>query len=273
MSRISAPCLLIAGAGDLGSRLAHLRAARGDEVIAMRRRERTDSAGIRHIRADLTDGAGFERLPKRPDAVVFCAAPDRRNEAAYRALYVDGLRRLLNGIETTRLIFVSSTAVYAQDAGEWIDERSPADAESFNGAALLAAESELSAHDQGVVLRLSGIYGPGRESMLQRARSGQPGRRHWSNRIHVDDAAGALSHLLSIPNPDALYLGNDNEPALEAEVFAWIRDMEKLARVVAADTPLSGRRVNNRRLRDTGWAPAFPDFRSGFLQPLANAGV
>src|SRR6185369_11478108 len=117
-----------------------------------------------------------------------CAAPEQRDEAAYRGLYLDGLRRLLDRVQTPRIIFVSSTAVFAQDAGEWVDEDSPATADAFNGRVLRAAEGELSAHHQGIVLRLSGIYGPGREAMLRRARTADAGRRHWTNRIHVDDA-------------------------------------------------------------------------------------
>jgi electron-transferring-flavoprotein dehydrogenase len=272
MSRISAPSLLIAGAGDLGLRLARLRMALGDEVIAVRRGERPAEPGLRNMQVDLALGSGFEQLPKRPDAVVFCAAPDQRDEAAYRALYCDGLCRLLDYVQTPRLIFVSSTAVYSQDAGEWVDETAPAEPSAFNGRALLAAERELTAHEQGVVLRLSGIYGPGRDALLRRARE-QAGRRHWTNRIHVDDAASALSRLLSLATPDAVYVGNDDEPALESDVFAWLREREKLPRLADAGAPVSGRRVNNRRLRDTGWTPAYPDFRSGYLELLANAGV
>lgn len=273
MSRKSAACLLIAGAGDVGQRLARLRVAHGDEVIALRRSERPAQPGVRNVRADLATGAGLEQLPGQPDAVVFCAAPDRRDEAAYRALYLDGLRRLLDRVQTPRLVFVSSTAVYAQDGGEWVDENSPADPIAFNGRVLLAAERELSAQAQGIVLRLAGIYGPGRTAMLRRARDLQPGRRRWTNRIHAEDAAAALSHLLDLPNPQPIYLGGDDSPALESDVFAWLRGQEKLPAVAAADEPLSGRRVSNRRLRDCGWFPTHPDFRSGYLRLLADAGV
>ena len=81
---------------DFARLSARLRAAMGDEAIAMRRRERAAEPGLRNIQADLCSGSGFDRLPKRPDAVVFCAAPDQRDEATYRGLYLDGLRRLLD---------------------------------------------------------------------------------------------------------------------------------------------------------------------------------
>ena len=277
-SRISAGVksprsVVIAGAGDLGSRLALRCAARGEDVIALRRRDVASLDGIRHLRVDLATGEGFSRLPRRPDALVFCAAPDQRTETAYRALYVDGLRRLLDALEVPRVIFVSSTAVYAEDAGEWVDEATPARADVFNGRILLEAERELAAHEGGIVLRLSGIYGPGREMMIRRAREGRADRPRWTNRIHVDDAATALQRLLELKDAAQVYLGNDDLPSLECDVQAWIRNREGLPAVSAAAEPESGRRVSNARLRASGWTPAFPDFRSGYGQLLSERGL
>ena len=269
----SSRSLLIAGAGDVGGRLAALRVALGEEVIALRRREVSLGDGIRCLRADLASGEGFDRLPCRPDALVFCAAPSERSEPAYRRLFVDGLRRLLDTLQVPRVVFVSSSAVYAQDAGEWVDERSPALATAFNGRVLLEAERELAAHSQATVLRLTGIYGPGRESMLRRARSGEANRRHWSNRIHVDDAAAALSHLLNLSAPQCLYLGSDDMPAMECEVMDWMRGHEGLEPVQALPAAPSGRRVRNAELRASGWQPRYLDFRSGYLPMLAVPGV
>jgi len=259
----SSPCVVIAGAGDVGGRLAALRARRGDEVIALRRREFENAAGIRSLRADIATGSGLDQLPRRPGAVVFCAAPDERSEAAYRALYLDGLRRLLDACDAPRLLFVSSTAVYAEDAGEWVDEATPARPPAFNGRVLLEAEHEIAPHAGGVVLRLSGLYGPGREAMLRRARTDTAARPRWSNRIHVDDAASALAHLLDLPEPGRLYLGNDDRPVLEHELVAWLRHREGLSPPAIVDEPESGRRVSNGHLRVSGWTPRYPDFTSG----------
>ena len=266
------PSLLIAGAGDVGARLAALQAAQGQDVIALRRRDR-EVPGARLLRADLGSGGGLAGLPRRPDAVVFCAAPDARDEAAYRRLYLDGLRRILDAVDTPRLVFVSSTAVYAQDAGEWVTETSVAEPAAFNGRVLLASERELDAHAGGIVLRLSGLYGPGREMLLRKARAGEAARRHWTNRIHVDDAAAALSHLLALPGPQRLYLGNDDAPALEQDVQAWVREREGLPAVPAQDGPASGRRVANTRLRGSGWTPAHADLRSGYAGLLTPSAL
>lgn len=273
MAITSARTVLIAGAGDVGGRLASLRAVLGDDVIAIRRRDHEYPDRVRSLRADLVSGDGFDRLPRRPDAVVFCAAPDRRDETAYRALFIDGLRRLLDRVDAERFVFVSSTAVFAQDAGEWVDEATPAHPPAFNGRVLLEAEHELASHGEAAVLRLSGLYGPGREALLQRARGEAPPRPRWSNRIHVEDAAAALSHLLDLGELQSLYLGNDDLPALESEVVAWIRRQEGLAAPTAANEAQSGRRISNARLRTAGWFPRFPDYASGYLPMLAKPGV
>ena len=269
---MSAPSLLIAGAGDLGARLAGLRAACGDEVIALRRRDR-EVPGARLLRADLGTGEGLQRLPRQVQSLVVCVAPDQRDEATYRRLYRDGLRRLLDATEAQRVLFVSSTAVCGQDAGEWVTETSPTAPPAFNGRVLLEAEAELAAHPQGIALRLSGIYGPGREALLRKAREGTANRPHWTNRIHVDDAAAALSHLLDLASPQRLYLGNDDRPALEHEVQDWVRAQEGLPPVESAGGAVSGRRVANTRLRGSGWVPAHPDFRSGYSSLLYAPGL
>lgn len=264
--------VLVAGAGDVGQRLARRLAHAGREVLTLRRRETEAAPGIRPLRADLATGEGLARLPRTLGALVFCAAPDRRDEAAYRALYLDGLRRLLDATEAPRVVFVSSTAVYAEDAGEWVDETTPPRPPAFNGRVLLETERALAAHPGGVALRLSGLYGPGRESLLRRARAGEPGTNRWGNRIHVEDAAAALAHLLDLDAPAPLYLGNDDLPVRDAEVLAWVRATEGLPPVAPLPGPDSGRRVGNARLRASGWAPAFPDYRVGY-GPLLAAGV
>ena len=256
--------LVVAGAGDVGGRLAQRRVQIGDDVIALRRRDVEMPPGIRALRADLASGEGLARLPRRVDAVAFCAAPDQRDEAAYRALYLDGLRRLMDACEAPRLVFVSSTAVYGQDAGEWVDEASPAEPPGFNGRILREAEAALAQHGGGIALQLSGLYGPGRGMMLRKARAGEPGRPHWSNRLHVDDAAGALSCLLDVESPEACYIGSDDLPALESDVLGWLRERQGLPAVAAAPGAATGKRLRNARLRAAGWVPAHPDYRSGY---------
>ncbi|MFN3964900.1 MAG: NAD-dependent epimerase/dehydratase family protein [Silanimonas lenta] len=263
----SRPTLLVAGAGDTGSRLAAAASRAGWEVLALRRRATDPGPGIRALRADLATGEGLAAVPGQLAALVFCAAPDERSEAAYRALYRDGLCRLLDRADIGRALFVSSTAVYAEDAGGWVDEDTPADATAFNARVLREAERELEAHPDAAAFRASGIYGPGRERMWQRARREAPGERRWTNRIHVEDVAGALLHLLEAPRIARVYCGSDDAPALEHEVVDGLRARLGLPALGAAAGPESGKRVSNARLRGTGWAPRFPSWREGYATP------
>ncbi|GHA83444.1 NAD-dependent epimerase/dehydratase family protein [Cognatilysobacter bugurensis] len=264
--------VLVVGAGDLGLRLTQRRAVRGDTVLAVRRRAQlADGLGplVHALGADVVSGNGMAALPRRVDALVFCAAPDRRDEAAYRALFVDGLSRVLDAVQAPRIVFVSSTSVYGQDAGERVDERTMPQPAAFNGRVLLEAEARVHAAG-GRALRLSGLYGPGRTMLLRRARDGVPGRAHWTNRIHIDDAAAALDTLLDEHASEPVYCGTDDMPALERDVLGWLRDREGLPPVPALEGAETGRRVMNARLRGIGWTPQHPDWRSGYAALLTD---
>ena len=214
---------VVIGAGDLGQRLAALRVAAGDSVSALRRRQLPMPDGVLAVHGDLFDPRGLARLPGRPDWLVFCATPDARTEAGYRKLYVEGLRICLDVIQPQKCLFVSSTAVYGQNAGEWVDEDSPVEAESFNGRVLREAEAVCLRHPENRVLRLSGITGPGRHMLVNRALLGEGIANAWSNRIHIDDAAAALSHLIEWPGSDTVLNVNDDAPCPQLEVANWIR--------------------------------------------------
>lgn len=265
--------VVIAGAGDVGGRLAKGLVQAGIEVLALRRSAVSPRPGVRPVVADLATGQGLDALPREAAALVFCAAPDQRDEDAYRALYVDGLARLLDACRAPRVLFTSSTAVHGEHRGEWVDEETPPSPVAFNGRVLLQAEKRLAGLHGATVLRFTGLYGPGRESMIRKAITGEPGTRRWGNRIHVEDAAASLQHVLGLATPAALYLASDDLPALDTEVLAWLREQAG-QRPVAVDEagPVRGKRIRNSRLRSSGWTPRFPDFRTGY-GPLLGAGV
>lgn len=263
---------IIAGAGDVGSRVAIALNNAEHDVTTISRSVREVPKGIHSLAADLTTGEGLTKLPQASDHLIFCVAPDERTEAAYRRLYVEGLQRLLAQCSFKKVVFVSSTAVYAQDAGEWIDEQSPALAESFNGKVLREAEALCEQHEQGIALRFTGIYGPGRNWMLRRAQAGEAGRAHWTNRIHVEDGVAAIVHLLGLPHPEKIYCVNDDMPALESDVLAWLRKPET-AGETRNEVQASGRRVSNQLLRSTGWQPAYPTYQDGYRQLVNTSGV
>lgn len=273
--------VLIAGCGDLGERVARRLLARGEAVWALRRHPpaQTDG-GITWIAADLTNPASLGVLPAGLTQLVYTPTPDARDQAAYRAVFLDGLAHLLAapamaGVE--RALFVSSSAVYGDHDGGEVTEATPPAPAGFNGEVLVQAERLLAERARGaLVLRLAGLYGPGRLQLIQRLRRGEvtAPRRHpvWGNRIHVDDAAAAIAHLLALGEPAPLYLGVDDTP-LPLHVL-----YDALAEMAGAPSPVEGgpprgigsKRLSNARLRATGWAPVWPDARVGYAALLAR---
>ena len=271
--------VLLAGCGDLGLRVARQLQGRGDTVWALRRAPPVgDTSGIHWLRADLRQAETLRDLPPGITRLVYLPTPDRRDETAYRATFVDGLRHLLQALDTgalRRVLFVSSTAVYGAHGGEWVDETTAPAPPGFNGKALLDAERWLAAQSvPSVALRLAGLYGPGRLQLVERLRTGQvrvPREHpHWANRIHVDDAASAITHLLTLPAVQSLYLGVDDTP-LPLDVL-----YDQLARLAGAPLPAEGpapagigsKRLGNARLRASGWVPQWPDSRAGYAALL-----
>lgn len=270
MTNNHAHLVVVIGAGDLGGRVARSRAAAGDRVLALRRHPPAASStdSVQWLAAELASGRGLDALPRHPDAVVVAVAPDERSEAAYRALYVDGVARALDRFAAVpRLVFVSSTAVYGEDAGEWIDEDTPPMPPAFNGKVLLEAEAHVAQYAaRTTALRLSGLYGPGRDALRRSALQASAGRAHWTNRIHIVDAARAISLLLDHPEPPPVVLGNDDEPALQWQVMNFLRAQAGLPALPEPTGPISGRRIVNARLRGLGWVARCPTYREGYVQ-------
>lgn len=263
----------------------HLVAA-GHRVWGLRRDPRSLPPEIIPLAGDLTDGASLRRaLPEHLDAVAYTAAADGFSDAAYRAAYVTGPATLLQAlgerrIAPQRLVFTSSTGVYGQSSGEWVDESSPAAAKSFSGLRLLEGEAIFRRSNiPTIALRLGGIYGPGRTRLLDRVLSGQasydPARPVFSNRIHRQDAARALAHLLDLPNPEAVYLGVDDEPCDLGTLYSWIARRAGVAAPRSGGENAGNRQRSNKRcrnglLRATGFALDFPTFREGYAPLIAE---
>ncbi len=275
--------ILLAGCGDLGLRVARRLLARGDTVFGLRRRPATTGpVGIHWLVGDLTEPGTLRDLPVGIDRLVYLPTPDAREETAYRALFLHGLQYLLRAVDRAalaRVLLVSSSAVYGDHGGDWVDEDTPADPPGFNGRVLLEAERWLSGQDcGGVVLRLAGLYGPGRLQLLERLRAGAaqvPRQRvHWANRIHIDDAAAAVTHLLTLPRPAPLYLGVDDTPLPLDVLYDALAGLIGVAPPVEGPAPggIGSKRLSNARLRDSGFIPQWPDARAGYAALLRSSG-
>ncbi|MGB3741598.1 MAG: SDR family oxidoreductase [Castellaniella sp.] len=266
--------VLVAGCGDVGTRVALLLRDSGAEVWGLRRSDVPLPAGITLLQADLTDARSLRNLPEHIDRVVYLPTPDTRDRPAYRQVFVQGLQNLLQALgrpALQRIVFVSSSAVYGEHNGDWVDEDTPAAPLGFNGEVLLEAEQWLAESGRrATVLRLAGLYGPGRTGLFERLRSCRARVRteppFWSNRIHVDDAACAIVHILGLPDPATLYLGVDDTPLPIAQLYG------EVARRLGVPEPTEGlapqgigsKRLSNARLRASGFVPRWPDSRAGY---------
>jgi len=263
--------VLIAGCGDVGNALAGRLLGDGCEVWGVRRRVEALGEGVQPWRIDLAEPRGFGSPPAAFDYLFYTASADRRDEDHYRSIYVDALRDLLSalrmaGCPLLRVLFTSSTAVYGQSAGEWVDEGSVTEPLRFNGRVLLEAEAIIrDAPETGINLRLSGIYGPGRTRLVRRVWNAEASANaSWTNRIHVDDCAGALHHLMRVDNPKQLYLGSDDEPVTSADVVTWLSDALGVPVPARTQADRLNKRCRNTRLRDSGYQFELPTFREGY---------
>lgn len=277
--------ILIAGCGYVGSALGLLLASEGHTVFGLRRNTAALPAGITPVRADLSEPLSPDALPDDLDAVVCAASPGGSSDAAYRAAYVDGPRYLISSLAGQgigRVVLVSSTGVYGQKNGERVDEASPTEPNGVSGQRLLEGERlVLDGPFPATVLRLGGIYGPGRTGMIERALgnpSPENGPPQYTNRIHRDDCAGALRHLLLIPGPEPVYLGVDHEPADRRTIAEWLatRSSETPPASPRGDrlkvrSGRTNKRCSNELLLRSGYEFRYPTFREGFAALLKEA--
>jgi nucleoside-diphosphate-sugar epimerase len=279
--------VLIAGCGYVGTALGTRLASEGHVVWGLRRRTDALPSSIRPLVADLTVPETLQALPPGLDVVFYTASADAPDDEAYRAAYVEGLHNLLRALDhqrqvLRRVFFTSSTGVYAQSSGAWVDETSPTEPAEFSGIRVLEGERLLLGSPfPATVLRLGGIYGPGRTRLIDRVRRGlavcPEGPPLYTNRIHRDDCAGALHYLMNVDQPDQIYIGVDHEPAEQCEVLRWLA--AQLGVSPPGVEPPSGsevrrhqsnKRCSNAKLIASGYTFRYPSFRDGYSALLAQ---
>ena len=277
--------VVIVGCGDIGSRVAVLLRQQGWLVHGLRRNTAHLPAGIVPIAADLNQPECPSDWPQQPiDYVVYAMAAQSMTQAGYQQSYGQGQRHMYSWLaqhqqQPKRVIFVSSTGVYGQNDDSWIDEQSPTEPQRWSGQIILEAEQcAMNSGHPATAVRLSGIYGPGRNMLIERVREGYhaPHLHSFTNRIHADDAAGLIATILSADAQDqtveSVYLGVDNEPVEQAEVVAWLQQQLKVSSVPGLVLqPRSGsKRCSNARARALGWQPKYSSYREGYAVQLAD---
>ena len=282
------PRVLIAGCGYVGAATADLFQAAGWEVEGWTRSPGSAAqlaAKPYAVHAiDIANRSAVQAAASAFDVVIHCASSGGGGTESYYRVYLEGANNLLAGLQPRRFIYTSSTSVYAQTMGEWVDEESATEPVHETGRILRKAE-EFVRQNGGLVARLAGIYGPGRSALLRKFLSGQAridndGQRYL-NQIHRDDVVAALLHLVtsSIACSSAASVVNvaDDQPITQREAYAWLaRKLDRPLPAVAARPSErkrgpSNKRVSNRRLRGLGWEPKFPTFSIGMERSVLPA--
>lgn len=267
--------ILILGNGYLGSYLAEELRSKGHrvEVASKNGKGTCREADLGEVESIQKLSGELKAADFTPDFITHCASSSRGGPEAYRSVFVDGIQNLVSVFSGIPLILTSSTSVYPQVDGGTVNEDSPTNPDRETGKYLRTAEEQLLAAG-GVVLRLAGIYGPGRSVHLKKLLEGSAKIENgevsrWLNQIHRDDAARAIIHFIESGDPGLrgeIYNVADDEPISQRECY------EQLARILKLPVPgetlpdknrkraWTHKRVSNDKIKATGWRLRFPSF-------------
>ena len=276
--------VLIVGCGDLGVELARQLQSQDLIPIGLRRSLNADSS-FNYIQADVTQPSSLSVVSNlNPDFLVYCVAASAQTDENYRQHYVEGLRNVLNALDGAislkHVFFVSSTRMYGQTKDALLDENTVPQDMDFGGIRLLEAENLLKQASKSwthTALRLTGIYGPGRNRMLELVAnlSDWPIQNTWSNRIHRDDAAAFIVHLIQMlldgKTTQDCYVVTDSCPVSQYEVLIWIAKQMGIEIEGTMPEIVGGKRMSNQRMLSTGFCLKHPDYKIGYSAMLKTA--
>ena len=288
---------LIVGCGYLGRRVAALWQDAGVDVYAVTRSEpraaEFQASGLHPIVADVTQPDTLDKLPS-VDTVLFAVGYDRRSDQQIETVYGDGVRHVIDSLPTNavRFIYISSTGVYGPANGAWVNEDTTPNPLRAGGKASWQAEQRLSESPlaaRSAILRLAGVYGPGRIPMIGQLQAGEPiaaPDKGWLNLIHVDDAAdivAAVDRWLAVQNASQsphIFCVSDGAPVVRADYYREAalrlgapapRFMEPPVDSPAAARAASDKRVcNDKLVRAISVQLSYPTYREGLASILAE---
>jgi nucleoside-diphosphate-sugar epimerase len=287
--------VLIVGCGYVGLPLGAELAKQGHAVFGLRRSPQAgpelNQAGIQLLTGDITQPEQLAALPGHYDWVVNCVASSGGGSEQYQSLYLQGTRNLITWLSPApprKYLYTSSTSVYGQNDGSLVDETSPTEPSAATSRVLVETEGELlqAARQNAfpaVILRLAGIYGPGRgywfKQFLQGTATIEGRGDRILNMIHRDDVIGAIIAGLEHGRPGEVYNAVDDEPVLQRTFFRWLADT--LGKPLPPSVPedpealrkrgLTTKRISNQRLKaKLGYLFKFHTFREGYAAEIAH---
>lgn len=301
MTEMKGKSIIIFGCGYLGSALARRAIDDGMSVAALTRNRETANGlrdlGVNPVIEDELDATTWhDKLNPRQDFVINCVSSGGRGLEAYYKSYVQGQSSIITWANEGRVgtyVFTSSTSVYPPSRGNWVDETNTNDGASEQGKVLLDAERLLTDKSKVIeryfILRLAGIYGPGRHHLLDQLRNNfirteDLVERHL-NIIHRDDIRSALYACLFAPEEmrDQIFNVVDNYPVRKKNLLCWLGDQLGIplsSNQAIDDHPAQGgessrwrgladRKISNKKIKTMlGWSPAYPSYKEGYQNIL-----
>ena len=291
--------LVIFGCGYVGSEVARQAIERGLRVTALTRNaekaEQLKATGVQTVVADLASNDWHAAIAEGADFVLNAVSSGGGGVSGYWNSYVGGMKSVLAWAAANQplgtLVYTSSTSVYPQDGGVLVDETSSTEGVGELPQILLAAEnclrdacSPATGHEpfqRCFILRLAGIYGPGRHHLVDQVRSGVVSGRgeHHLNLAHRDDIVSAIWSAFEAPMnvPGGLFNVADDGAAPKGEITSWLAQEMGLPAPTFTGVPAAGRRavtpdriIVNARIKSVlGWRPRYPTFREGYKNRLA----
>lgn len=287
--------VLIIGCGYVGLSLGGALVRAGHEVLGMRRgvvgAEELRAHGVTPVIADITRREDLEKIPGPFDWVVNTVSSTKGGVEEYQAVYLEATRHIIEWLSARppqKYLYTGSTSVYGQTDGAWVTEESPTAPTGETSRVLVDTEELLlqAAREKNfpaVILRVAGIYGPGRGHLFQQylrgeARLAGDGSR-LINMIHRDDVVRASVAVLERGPAGRIYNVADDEPVTQQEFFTWLssqlaRPMPPAASAeenVRRKRGLTHKRVSNRRLREELQCELnYPTFRQGYAAEIVR---
>lgn len=288
MSELAGRRLVILGCGYVGRAVAGAASRCGVVVQALTRNvevaARLRAEGVETVVGDLADEAWHRDIPGAPDFLLNCVSSGGGGVEAYQHSYVRGMASMVAWARAQgpvgTVVYTSSTSVYPQGDGLVVDEASPTAGGGERARVLLQAEQVLrdaaELWRRWFVLRLAGIYGPGRQHLAEQVAMGEVAGRgeHRLNLIHRDDAAAAILACFAAPvsvGGEVLNVADDG-PARKSEVAAWLAERLGVPAPRFTGAAAAGRGgvtpdrvISNFRLKSRlDWRPAYATFREGY---------
>jgi nucleoside-diphosphate-sugar epimerase len=284
--------ITILGCGYLGTAIAKKCLSVGWEVTALTRNmdtaKKLEAMGVKKVViCKIADSSWHEQVPPVQDYVVNCVGAANRSLDGYRDSYLAGQKSAIEWMKNGSVqayLFTSSTSVYPQANGEWVDENSSNVGCSERATILLDAERvsfpAKNISTRSYILRLAGIYGPGRHVLINKMKSGENYDGNSSrilNLIHRDDAVDAILSCLRSDNKSTggVYNVTDDTASTRGEITDWLSKKLNLDRPKYLENDSIGtanRKVSNRKIvNEIDWNPNFPSYREGYESILNHS--